>query len=114
MSSKDKATLLSMLDAVEKIQKYIQGISSAREYYQADLVFDATLMNLIILGEMGERLSSGVKEKHLEVDWRKIKDFRNLVARDYLGIDAEEVWQIINSHLPKLHGGLRRILEELQ
>jgi uncharacterized protein with HEPN domain len=53
-------------------------------------------MNFIVIGEMSERLSSELKEQYPEVNWQKIKDFRNLVARDYLGIDAEEVWQIYN------------------
>jgi hypothetical protein len=55
-----------------------------------------------------------LKNKYFEVDWNKIKDFRNLVAHDYLGIDAEEVWQIIYNHLPKgdivmVHASLRSV-----
>jgi uncharacterized protein with HEPN domain len=30
--------------------------------------------------------------KHPKVEWVKIKGFRNIVAHDYFGIDAEEVW----------------------
>ena len=113
MSRKDRANLLAMLDAMERIQEYIQQISSPIEYYESHLVFDATLMNFIVIGEMGDRLSSELKEQYPKVDWRKIKDFRNLVAHDYLGIDAEEVWQIVHNDLPDLHDSLRRILDTL-
>ncbi|MFW6277122.1 MAG: HepT-like ribonuclease domain-containing protein [Prolixibacteraceae bacterium] len=27
----------------------------------------------------------------------------NIVAHDYFGVDAEEVWQIIHKHLRKIH-----------
>lgn len=37
------------------------------------------------------------------------KDFRNLVAQDYLGVDAEEVWQIIQGDSPDLAGKLQAI-----
>jgi uncharacterized protein with HEPN domain len=113
MSKKNKANLLSIVDSVERILEYIQRIDSSREYYRNQVIFDATLMNFIVIGEMVDRLSAELKEKHPEVDWQKIKAFRNLVAHDYLGIDAEEVWQIIHNHLPKLHKGLQRILDKL-
>jgi len=38
--------------------------------------------------------------------------FRNIVAHDYFGIDAEEVWQIMKTHLPKLENDLHAILKE--
>ena len=34
-----------------------------------------------------------------QIEWNRIKGFRNLVAHDYFGIDAEEVWQIISNDL---------------
>ena len=38
-------------------------------------------------------------ETENKIDWFKIKSFRNIVAHNYFGIDAEEVWQIIKNHL---------------
>jgi uncharacterized protein with HEPN domain len=31
-----------------------------------------------------------------------IKNFRNLIAHNYFGIDADEVWEIINDYIPQL------------
>ncbi|MBN1834703.1 MAG: DUF86 domain-containing protein [Spirochaetales bacterium] len=113
MCRRDRANLLAVLDAIERIQEYIQQISSPIEYYESHLVFDATLMNFIVIGKMSDRLSSELKDQYPEVDWQKIKDFRNFVAHDYLGIDAEEVWQIVRNDLPDLYATLRRILDTL-
>jgi uncharacterized protein with HEPN domain len=49
---------------------------------------------------MVDRPSASLKEQEPDIDWQGVKDFRNLVAYDYLGVDAEEVWQIIYNHLP--------------
>ena len=76
------------------------------------MAFDATLMNFVVLGEMVERLSTELKGRHPEVDWQRMKDFRNLVAHDYLGIDAEEVWQIIHTDLPELCTRLQAMVGE--
>jgi len=70
-------------------------------------------MNFVVIGEMVDRLSPELKIQYPKLDWQKVKDFRNLVAHDYLGIDAEEVWQIIHDHLPPLRIEIERILKVL-
>jgi len=67
-------------------------------------------MNFVIVGEMVSKLSDEFKNTHTNIDWYRIKDLRNLVAHDYFGIDAEEVWQIIKSDLPKLENDILAIL----
>ena len=76
-----------------------------------EITFDASLMNFIIIGEMVSKLSDDFKSTHNKTDWNRIKDFRNLVAHDYFGIDAEEVWQIITKDLPKLEKDILGILK---
>jgi len=53
-----------------------------------------------------------LKQRYPDVDWQRMKDFRNLVAHDYLGVDAEEVWQIIHGDLPQVRSRLQAILGE--
>lgn len=57
------------------------------------------------------KLSEDCKVSHPSVEWLKIKGFRNLVAHDYFGIDAEEVWQIVKNDLPALKKNIKRILK---
>ena len=60
-------------------------------------------MNFIVIGEMADKLSDDFKLKTQEnVDWLKIKSFRNIIAHNYFGVDAEEVWQIVHDYLPGL------------
>ena len=112
MSEKDRANIAAILDAIHKTSDYVFGIADATEYYRSDMAFDATLMNFIVIGESADRISGDLKVKHPTVDWQKIKDFRNLVAHDYLGIDAEELWQIIHKDLPQLQSQLEVIAGE--
>ena len=113
MSRKDRGSLLAVQDSINKILDYVKGISSAKEYFRSQIVFDATLMNFISIGEMAGRISPELKAKYAEVDWQKMKDFRNLVAHDYLGVDAEEVWQIIKNDLPPLENSIKKILSSM-
>jgi len=52
-----------------------------------------------MVGKLSEELTEDTKAN---IDWLKVKAFRNIVAHNYFGIDAEEVWQIINGSLRDL------------
>ncbi|MFQ5750405.1 MAG: DUF86 domain-containing protein [bacterium] len=112
MSEKDKLNLLTLLDAIDKITKYSSGYKNADDLYGNERDFDASMMNFIIIGEMVSRFSNKFVEENSQIDWSKIRGFRNIVAHDYFGIDAEEVWQIIKTHLPKLSKDLHAILKK--
>ena len=113
MSKKDKANLLSILDATDKILKYVQGTNSAEDYYQNSLVFDAILMNFLVIGEMVDRISPELKSKHSDVDWQKIKGFRNIVAHDSVGVCFNPYSMLIHTHLTDLRIRIRNILTSM-
>jgi uncharacterized protein with HEPN domain len=110
MSDKDKININSAIEAIHKILEYTKDYSNADEFYANQRDFDAAMMNFIIIGEMVTRLSDSFLEKNNHIDWFKIRGFRNIVAHNYFGIDAEEVWQIIQNLLPKLLNDLKTIL----
>ena len=99
-----------MLEAIEKIEVYTASINNAEVLFKNEMYFDAVLMNFVIIGEMVERLSESFKSEYGAIDWTRIKAFRNIVAHDYFGIDAEEVWQIIKNHIPKLKQDVKSLL----
>jgi uncharacterized protein with HEPN domain len=100
MPYKDRLNILSIIESIEKIFEYTKGYEDADQFYQNSRDFDAVLMNFIIVGEMVNRLSEKFLEDQRQINWSKIRGFRNIVAHDYFGIDAEEVWDIIQNHLP--------------
>ena len=68
-------------------------------------------MNFVVLGEVSDRISDELKSWHPNVLWKKIKGFRNLIAHEYLGIDAEEVWQIVQEDIPPLKDSIQHIID---
>ena len=103
VSHKDSACLLNMLDSCEKIHRYSSKYKSADDFYNDTIAFDASLMNFIIIGEMVEKLSDEfIHHYDKDINWLQVKGFRNIIAHNYFGVDAEEVWQIINGTLKSL------------
>jgi uncharacterized protein with HEPN domain len=110
MLIKDKHCLEAIQEAIDRIQEYTADYDNADDFNENYRNFDACMMNFIVIGEMVEKLSSDFKDTHPHVDWKKIKGFRNIVAHDYFGIDAEEVWQIILGRLPALKSDILKML----
>lgn len=110
MSEKDALCLIAILDAISKIRLFTKSTPDPDTFFQDAKTFDAAMMNFIVIGEMADRISEEFKEINPQIDWKRIKGFRNLVAHDYFGIDAEEVLQIINNDLPILKDEIEKIL----
>jgi len=108
VSQRDYFCLLNMLDCIDKIKQYSSPFTSADSFWEDNQAFDASLMNFIIIGEMADKLSEELKNAKSEIDWFKNKGFRNILAHNYFGVDAEEVWQIIHKSLPKLEMQLKK------
>lgn len=68
------------------------------------------MMNFIVIGEMVQKLSDEFRITYAKIEWPKIYDFRNIIAHNYFGIDAEEVWQIIHKDIPELEKEIDRII----
>jgi len=102
MLTKDWDTLVNIGEAIEKIEKYAADFMNADNLFKDSKSFDAVLMNFIVIGEMTAKLSEDFKNENPEIEWWKIKGLRNIVAHDYFGVDAEEIWQIIHNKIPAL------------
>jgi len=110
MSEKDIGNLNAIIDCCLKIEKFTKHLNNADEFFQDEKSFDAVLINFVIIGESAHRLSEELKERHNNIPWLKIKGFRNIVVHDYFGVDAEEVWQIIEDKIPNLELQIQEIL----
>ena len=111
MSDKINFELLALLESIEKIRSYSQDFSSADDFYHDQKSFDASMMQFVVIGEVVSRLDTRFKKEHHTIPWQKIKDFRNIIAHDYFGIDADEIWDIIHTKLLPLHNDITILLQ---
>lgn len=105
MNHKDDSVYIEhMLECIERIQSYIGG--GEEEFRHSTLIQDAVIRNLQIMAESSQRISDKIKGKHPQIPWREISGFRNILVHDYLGIDLDAVWSVIEHDLPVLEQAL--------
>ena len=113
MSNKIKFELLSLIEAIEKIELYSYEFSDADDFYHDQKSFDASMMQFVVIGEAVNRLDDNYKQHHSEIPWQSIKDFRNIIAHNYFGIDADEIWDIIENKLLPLKAKISLLCKEV-
>ena len=86
-----------ILECVERVKRYTA--TGPEAVYADEMAPDATLRNLQTLAESCSRLPPGVRGSHPEIHWRGIAGFRNAVVHEYLQIDLELVWRVIENDL---------------
>ena len=106
----DKVLLQHICERIERIQEYTSGGRSA--FFQSHMVQDAVVRNLQTLAESTQRLSLVTKNSDPSVPWRAIAGFRNVLAHDYLEIDLNVVWSVVERDLPTLASSIQRMMQE--
>lgn len=103
--------LEDILEAISRIEEYTQGLSF-EEFAKNNLVIDAVVRNLEIIGEACRSLPEEIRQRNPDVEWRKIIGLRNILIHQYFGVDIEIVWDIVKNKLPDLKLKIKRILAE--
>ena len=103
----DKVYLAHMLECTGRIDEYVGGNEAC--FRASQLVQDAVVRNLQTLAESSQRLTDAIKASEPDVPWRAISGFRNILVHDYLAIDVDAVWLVVDQELPRLHAALQRM-----
>jgi uncharacterized protein with HEPN domain len=106
----DQVYLRHILDAIDRISGYVAGMAFA-EFQGSNLVQDAVIRQLGIIGEAARCVSSAMQQAHPEVPWADIIGMRNILIHDYLDVDVGEVWKTIQDDLPVLRAQVGKILQ---
>jgi len=71
---------------------------------------DAIIRQLEVIGEASKRLSAGLREANPEIPWQRICGLRDVLIHNYMGVDLEAIWGIIETGIPPLKETIERIL----
>jgi uncharacterized protein with HEPN domain len=105
----DKLYLIHIDECIGRIESYVESVTK-QQFLESTLIQDAVVRNLQIMAESTQRLPDEIKNKNPEIDWFKISGFRNVLVHDYLGLDTERIWLILEKDLPALKKAIQKML----
>ncbi len=110
MIKSDLAYIEHILDCIRKINEFSKGLS-LKEFRKNELVQDAVIRNIEIIGEASKKISSDTKQTYYKIPWKEIAGMRDKLIHDYLGVDVDVVWKTIKTDIPVLEKFISEIEE---
>ena len=108
---RDNLFIEDILDAMNKIFKYTEEMDK-EEFKKNQLVIDAVLRNIEIVGEAANKVSNEMKSDYQDIPWSKMIGLRNIVIHDYFGVDLDIIWEVITVNLPETKPKIKEILKD--
>lgn len=110
MSKRDlRLYCMDILDSGSAIHEFVKDLSF-EEFCCDRKTYSAVIREFEIIGEAVAKLPDELKQRHSNIEWQDIKDFRNLLIHEYFGIDLEIVWKIIQDDLQLLLSTIKDIM----
>lgn len=96
---RDQDYLAHIREAICKIERFTKG-KTERDFLSDDLLQDAVIRNLEVIGEAVTKLSPDLKGRHPDVPWGEIAGMRNRLVHAYMTVNLEIVWNTVQKVLP--------------
>lgn len=97
----DKAYLLDILIAARKVLEFTRGVTW-EEFQRSDMLQNAVMRPLEIIGEVARKISQETKNTHPVVPWNDMIGMRNRLIHEYFRINLQTVWDTVQNDIPRL------------
>ena len=102
-----------LIESAEKIDRFLRA-ATLESFRDDDLLFDAVLHNLQVIGESVKKLPDEAKAMSPGVDWSGPARMRDLIAHHYFAVDPQIVWEAATMHLPVLLRGAKNLRSRVE
>lgn len=97
----DLAFIEHILLCIKKIQDYTGNLTE-KDFNNNELIQDAVIRNLEIIGEATKKISKELKSQYPDIPWKEMSGMRDKLIHDYFGVDVDVVWKTVNDDIPFL------------
>ena len=98
-----KSDLLYLNHVYECIRRIEENTAGGKKVFlESHTIQDAVIRNIQTMSEATQKLSDFLKDTVPEINWREISAFRNVLVHNYLGLDIEQIWEIVQNDIPRL------------
>ena len=101
--------LKHIIECIEIIQNYT---ASGRKSLDDLKTQDAVIRRLQVMAQSCLLLSDETQNTSPEVGWHHIRNFRNRLVHEYLDVDIDLIWVIIERNLPPLKTAAESLLAD--
>lgn len=108
METDQAGRLRDILEAARLIGAYVSNTTEA-DFNANREKQDAVIRRIEIIGEATAHLTDATRRAVPELDFRKMRGMRNIVAHNYSNVDLHIVWDVATTHVPRICAVLEKL-----
>jgi uncharacterized protein with HEPN domain len=97
-----------IVNAAAKIKNYLHG-KHRGQFDSNEMLRDAVIRQLGIVGEAAASLSTAFREAHPKVPWKDIIGLRQVVLHKYWNVDMDIIWPTAKNDVQTIATYLRKV-----
>lgn len=106
----EKLFLKDILKHCRKIERYTEN-KSWEIFLNDEILQDALIRNLEIIGEAAKNLTQKLREEHSQIPWRDVMRTQDKIVHHYFQTNVDTIWQTVTKDVPVLRTQIEKILE---
>ena len=111
MARDELVYLRHILDAINTVEEYLQGVDEVK-FKATRLLQDGAIRQIEIIGEAVRHISKDIRKTYPEIPWQDVAGMRDKLIHGYFGVDIEKVWDTAQDDLPVLKQQVIGILKD--
>ncbi|OMF80314.1 hypothetical protein BK142_07395 [Paenibacillus glucanolyticus] len=104
---------MDIIESIHRIETYLLNVEY-EEFLSNQMLLDAVVRNLEIIGEAARNMNDEIKEKYQEVPWRNMIGLRNILIHEYFGIDESIIWEVSKRNLQEIKPVIMKAIQEAE
>jgi uncharacterized protein with HEPN domain len=102
-----------LIESGEKIERFVSG-RTFETFLSEEAIFDAVLFNFQVIGEATKKIPTEARTALSEAGGAGPARLRDLIAHHYFALDAEIIWEVATTHVPRMLAQARELMKKTQ